>query len=64
MTVAVAGLGDVGLSMSVLLARRHSVRALDIDAGRALARSLARQPRPGLADVEEKIFTRDIFGAD
>jgi UDPglucose 6-dehydrogenase len=34
MKVAVAGLGYVGLSISVLLAERHTVRALDIDRDR------------------------------
>ena len=34
MKVAVAGLGYVGLSISVLLAQRHDVRALDINAQR------------------------------
>jgi UDPglucose 6-dehydrogenase len=34
MKVAVAGLGYVGLSISVLLAERHTVRALDIDKDR------------------------------
>ena len=33
-TISVAGLGYVGLSMAVLLARHHTVRGLDLDASR------------------------------
>ena len=33
-TIAVAGIGYVGLSNAVLLAARNTVRALDVDAGR------------------------------
>ena len=32
--IAVAGIGYVGLSNAFLLAARHTVRALDVDAGR------------------------------
>jgi UDPglucose 6-dehydrogenase len=41
MKIAVAGIGYVGLSISVLLAQRHRVMALDVDAGR-VARLNAR----------------------
>ncbi|MFK8839012.1 NAD(P)-binding protein, partial [Klebsiella michiganensis] len=34
MRIAVVGAGYVGLSNAVLLARRHDVRVLDIDAAR------------------------------
>ncbi len=44
MRIAVVGAGYVGLSNAVLLARRHEVRVLDIDAGR-IAR-LARGESP------------------
>lgn len=44
MKIAVAGLGYVGLSMSVLLAQRHSVRAFDIDAGRVATLRAGRSP--------------------
>lgn len=44
MKIAIAGLGYVGLSMSVLLAQRHSVRAFDIDAGRVATLRGGRSP--------------------
>ncbi|MBL4919331.1 nucleotide sugar dehydrogenase [Szabonella alba] len=44
MKIAVAGLGYVGLSMSVLLAQRHAVRAFDIDAGRVASLKAGQSP--------------------
>jgi len=43
-TIAVAGLGYVGLSNAILLARRHRVRAIDIDTGRVAAVNAGRSP--------------------
>lgn len=44
MKIAVAGLGYVGLSLSVLLAQRHEVRALDIDATRLALLKARKSP--------------------
>lgn len=43
-TIAVAGLGYVGLSNAILLARRHRVRAIDIDPGRVAAVNAGQSP--------------------
>ena len=40
-TIAVAGIGYVGLSNAVLLAARNTVRALDVDAGRVAMLNLS-----------------------
>jgi UDPglucose 6-dehydrogenase len=44
MKITVVGLGYVGLSIAVLLSRRHSVRALDLDAGRVADIAARRSP--------------------
>jgi UDPglucose 6-dehydrogenase len=44
MKIAVAGLGYVGLSNAVLLAQKHQVTALDIDAGRVAAVNACKSP--------------------
>ena len=44
MRITVAGIGYVGLSLAVLLAARHRVAALDIDAGRVAALNEGRAP--------------------
>ncbi len=50
MKITVAGLGYVGLSMSILLAQRHAVHAFDIDPGR-IATVQARQSPIEDADI-------------
>lgn len=49
MKIAVAGLGYVGLSNAILLARQHQVRALDLSAERVEAVNAGRAP---FVDVE------------
>ncbi|WP_280955356.1 nucleotide sugar dehydrogenase [Cohaesibacter haloalkalitolerans] len=44
MKISVIGLGYVGLAMALLLARRHSVRVLDIDPGKVAAISAREAP--------------------
>jgi UDPglucose 6-dehydrogenase len=53
-TIAVVGTGYVGLSMSVLLARRNEVRALDVDAER-IERLIAGVSPISDPDVEEHL---------
>ena len=47
LNITVVGLGYVGMSLAVLLARQHRVTALDIDAGRV---ALVNSGRPTVAD--------------
>jgi len=49
--IAVAGLGYVGMSLAVLLARQHDVTAFDIDAGR-ITQVNARQSTVADAEME------------
>lgn len=44
MKIAVAGIGYVGLSMAVLLAQRHTVRALDVSADRVARLNASQSP--------------------
>ncbi|MBW7920521.1 MAG: nucleotide sugar dehydrogenase [Rubellimicrobium sp.] len=44
MRIAVVGIGYVGFSLAVLLAQRHRVTALDVDAGRVAALNARRAP--------------------
>jgi UDPglucose 6-dehydrogenase len=56
MKIAVAGIGYVGLSVAVLLAQRHSVVALDIDADRVAQVNRRESP---IADEEISAYLRD-----
>jgi UDPglucose 6-dehydrogenase len=59
MKIAVAGIGYVGLSISVLLAQRHRVMALDVDAGR-MARLNARISPIQDPEIEHFLASRDL----
>lgn len=52
-TVSVVGLGYVGLSMAVLLSRRHTVRGLDLDPGRI---ELLRSGQSPIVDADISRF--------
>jgi UDPglucose 6-dehydrogenase len=58
-TIAVVGTGYVGLSMSVLLAQRNDVRALDIDAGRIELLAAGTSPISD-PDIEDFLTRRDL----
>jgi UDPglucose 6-dehydrogenase len=57
--IAVVGAGYVGLSNAVLLAQRHEVRVLDIDAGRVemLDRRMSPIEDP---ELDEYLTTREL----
>ena len=56
MKITIAGLGYVGLSMSVLLAQRHSVHAFDIDAKRV---ATLRDGHSPIEDADISRFLRE-----
>ena len=56
MKIAVAGLGYVGLSNAVLLARRHEVVAVDISAARV---EMVRSGRSPIADADIEAWLAD-----
>jgi UDPglucose 6-dehydrogenase len=59
MKIAVIGLGYVGLSMSVLLAQRHDVRALDIDHARIALLNAGKSPIED-ADITTFLQTKPL----
>ena len=59
MTIAVAGIGYVGLSNAVLLAQQHTVRALDIDEGRVTQLN-ARVSPIGDAELETYLAEKPL----
>ena len=72
MKIAVAGLGYVGLSNAILLARQHQVRALDLNAARVEAVNAGRAPfvdvecteylASGLLDLHATMDPVDAYG--
>ena len=58
-TIAVAGIGYVGLSNAVLLAARNTVRALDVDAGRVAMLNDRRCPIID-EDIAHHLVTQDL----
>ncbi len=58
-TISIAGLGYVGLSMSMLLARHNSVRALDLDAERIASLSAGKSPIHD-ADISRFLAEEDL----
>ncbi|SHI70075.1 UDP-glucose dehydrogenase [Shimia gijangensis] len=59
LNVAVAGLGYVGMSLAVLLARKHSVIAFDIDPDR-IAKVNAGQSTVADQEIDKALATEDL----
>ena len=57
--IAVVGTGYVGLSIAVLLSRRHPVVALDIDAGRIAGLQERRSPIHD-SEIEAALASEDL----
>lgn len=62
MRIPVAGVGYVGLSLSVLLSQNHPVTAITTTPFKA--EYLKCLDPATLGDVEEKVYTRDLFQQD
>jgi len=59
MKIAVAGIGYVGLSISVLLAQRHTVMAMDVNADRAAMLNARKSPIQD-REIEEFLATKTL----
>ncbi|MEQ4574289.1 MAG: UDP-glucose 6-dehydrogenase, partial [Gammaproteobacteria bacterium] len=59
MKIAIAGTGYVGLSNAVLLAQRHKVVALDIDAGKVELLNRKQSPIEDV-DIQEYLGNRSL----
>ena len=62
MKIAVAGTGYVGMSIATLLAQNHHVTAVDVIPEKV--EKINKKISPIQDDVQEKVYTRDIFKRD